>query len=95
MFDSSLLNEFDLVSLDENSSKFIVSYEINYIAKEETVFLSATIVGDDDISIIDTIPGLFTVEFSNTQWYECFKGAWQTKDKRWDFSNYKIPTLVL
>lgn len=65
------------------------------IENEDTVFLSATIVGDDDISIIDTIPGLFTVEFSNTQWYECFKGAWQTKDKRWDFSNYKIPTLVL
>ena len=57
-FDANLLEEFDLVGLDNNSNEFIVDYEINYIEKEDTVFLSATIVGDNDISIIDTIPGL-------------------------------------
>ena len=60
-FDANLLEEFDLVGLDNNSNEFIVDYEINYIEKEDTVFLSATIVGDNDISIIDTIPGLVSI----------------------------------
>ncbi|HHX68919.1 MAG TPA: hypothetical protein GX708_12810 [Gallicola sp.] len=35
------------------------------------------------------------IEFTNTHLYECFKGQWQTKDRRWDFSKNRIPTLVL
>ncbi len=60
-FDSKIFNEFDLVGFDENSDEFIVAYEINYIEKEDTVFLSATIVGDNDIDIIDTVPGLVSL----------------------------------
>lgn len=43
----------------------------------------------------DDLTATYTVEFTNTNWYECFKKQWQTKDRRWNFSNYKIPTLVL
>ena len=60
-FDSALLNEFDLVSLDDNQDKFMVTYELNYIENEDTVFLSATILGVENIPIIDTIPGLVSI----------------------------------
>lgn len=43
----------------------------------------------------DDLTATFTVKFSDTRWYECFKAQWKTKDKRWDFTNYKIPTLTL
>ena len=43
----------------------------------------------------DDLTATYTVEFTNTNWYECFMNQWQSKDRRWDFSNYKIPTLVL
>lgn len=60
-FDSTLMNEIDLVGLDNSSDEFVVTYEVKYIENEDTVFLTATIIGDDNINIIDTIPGLVSI----------------------------------
>lgn len=60
-FDMSLLEEFDLVGLDESAEQFTVSYEIDYIAEQDTVFLTATLIGADNIPIIDTVPGLVSI----------------------------------
>lgn len=64
IFDTQLLNEFDLVGLDESTDEFSVIYEINYVENEDTVFLSATIIGENNIDIIDTIPGLVSINAS-------------------------------
>lgn len=64
LFSTQLLNEFDLVGLDESTDEFNVIYEINYVENEDTVFLSATITGENNIDIIDTIPGLVSINAS-------------------------------
>lgn len=64
IFDTQLLNEFHLVGLDESTDEFSVIYEINYVENEDTVFLSATIIGENNIDIIDTIPGLVSINAS-------------------------------
>ena len=60
-FDIQLFNELDFVDLNEENENFNVIYEINYVENEDTVFLSATIVNDDDQKIIDSIPGLVSI----------------------------------
>ena len=60
-FDSKMFEEFDLVGLDETNEKFMVIYEVNYVASEDTVFLTATLNENDNIPIIDTIPGLVSM----------------------------------
>ncbi len=57
-FDMSILDEIDFVGLDENDEQFTVRYELAYIAEEDTVLLTVTIEGYDEIPIIETIPGL-------------------------------------
>ena len=60
-FSTDIFGEIDLVGLDDTTENFVVNYEINYIEAEDTVFLSATIIGQDEIPIIDTIPGLVSI----------------------------------
>ena len=57
-FSKSILDEIDFVGLDENSEEFVVRYELSYIESEDTVLLTVTIEGYDEIPIIETIPGL-------------------------------------
>lgn len=59
-FSMEMLEGIDLVGLDENKETFTVRYDVSVIDDEEAVLLSVTIVGEDDITVIDTIPGLVT-----------------------------------
>lgn len=58
-FNKSILEELDLVSLD--NEEFSVIYEINYVDEEETVFLNATLICENNIEIIDNVPGLVSL----------------------------------
>lgn len=60
-FDMSILEEIDLIGLDESEDTFTVRYDIDYMPDDSTVLLSINIEGIDDIPIVDTIPGLITI----------------------------------
>lgn len=57
-FEKSIFDDLDLVGLDESEEQVIVRYEIAYVEAEDTVLLTVTIEGYEDIPIIETIPGL-------------------------------------
>ncbi len=58
-FSADILSELDLIGIDEEN-EFTVRYEVQYIENEETVLLTAIIEGEENIPVIDTIPGLVT-----------------------------------
>lgn len=60
-FDMSILNEIDMVGLNETEETFSVNYQIDYTDDESAVLLTVTIVGEQDIPVIETIPGLTTI----------------------------------
>ena len=57
-FDSSILDDVDFVGLDESKNTFSTKYVISYDESEEEVFLTAKIIAENDIEIVDNIPGL-------------------------------------
>lgn len=59
-FNSDILDDLDLVGFNSLSSTFSVNYQLNYIEKEDTVFLNVTL-NDNDLKIVDNIPGLPTI----------------------------------
>lgn len=58
-FNKRILEELDLVSLD--NEEFSVIYEINYVDEEDTIFLNATLICENNIEIIDKVPGLLSL----------------------------------
>lgn len=59
-FDMSLFSEMDLVGLDETEDSVTVRYEVQYIESEDGVLLTVTIEGNEEIPVVETIPGLLT-----------------------------------
>lgn len=59
-FNKSLLDGLDLVSVQDEKEEFDVNYEVNYLEDEDTVLLTVTLVGEDNVPVIDTLPGLIT-----------------------------------
>lgn len=57
-FDASILEGLDLVALAEDAESFNCRYEVNYIDEKDTIFLSVILEGENENSIIDTVPGL-------------------------------------
>lgn len=43
----------------------------------------------------DDLTATFTVTFTNTNWYSCFKKQWESVDSRWKFDDTMKPTLTL
>lgn len=43
----------------------------------------------------DDLTATFSVEFTNTNMYNCFKNQWQKKDNRWSYKTYMKPVLTL
>lgn len=60
-FDMSILEEINLVGLDETEETFTVRYDVDYIPDENTVLLSITIEGTEEIPVVEIIPGLITL----------------------------------
>lgn len=60
-FESNLLDDLDLVGFNNTSNIININYEINYINKEDTLFLNVTLIDEENVSIIDNIPGLPTI----------------------------------
>lgn len=59
-FNLSVLSEIDLVGFDETEEQFTIRYDVQYIENDDTVFLTVTIEDEDDIPVVETIPGLVT-----------------------------------
>jgi hypothetical protein len=57
-FNMSIFDEIDLVGLNENEETFTVRYEIDYIAADDAVLMTVIIEGNDEIPVLETIPGL-------------------------------------
>jgi len=60
-FDKSIFDGIDLVSENTNSDTVDVSYSLSYDDNDQSVFLNATIKGEDDIQVIDTLPGIISL----------------------------------
>ena len=60
-FDTSLLESLDLAGLDMNDPPCSIKYGVTFDEDASTVFLSITIDEEDDIEIVDTVPGLVTI----------------------------------
>ena len=43
----------------------------------------------------DDLTATFSVEFTNTNMYNCFKNQWHKKDSRWSYKTYMMPVLTL
>lgn len=57
-FDTSIFSEIDFVDFDCTQEMVTVRYDIQYIDDQNAVLLSVTMEGNNEISIVDTIPGL-------------------------------------
>ncbi len=57
-FDASVLSDTDLIAATEET--FTVRYEVQYIEAEETLFLTAVITGEEELAVVETVPGLVT-----------------------------------
>lgn len=58
-FDISILEGIDFVDLDKTNETFTAKYIVNYDESEEEVFLTAKLIAENDIEVVDNIPGLF------------------------------------
>lgn len=63
-FDMSILDEYDLVGLDETEDSFTVRYKFEYVDEESTLLMTVIIEGQDEVPLIETLPGLVTYNAS-------------------------------
>jgi len=60
-FDISLFDEINFVGLDKDFKTITAKYELEYIEEENTIFLTAILLTENNIPLVDKIPGLVSL----------------------------------